>query len=45
MVVCMECLPADKAGGCGVCDAPELLAWRRGPVRAIVRAVCWCWCR
>jgi len=26
MLVCVECLPADKPWDCGVCDTPEL--WR-----------------
>jgi len=30
MVVCVECLPADKPWDCGLCDTPEL--WRGAAV-------------
>jgi len=41
MVVCVECLPADKPWDRSVCDTPEL--WRGAAgLCARVRTCCWC---
>jgi len=42
IVVCVECLPADKPWDCGVCDTPEL--WR-GAADAVCACTRVCWCR